>query len=92
MDWSIYYLLFYVLFKNFLLIWRRHHYRWRTAKFKPMLGAQSLYRVGSFLYRGTPTLTHCLGFTSLIWRTAPFSCLLWHTRGCGRSILTRILI
>jgi hypothetical protein len=32
-----------------------------------------------------------LGFSGLIRRTAPFSRLLQHTRGCGRSILTRIL-
>jgi hypothetical protein len=36
------YIGFYVTFKNFLLIWRRHHYRWRAAKFSPMLGARSL--------------------------------------------------
>jgi hypothetical protein len=32
-----------------------------------------------------------LGFSGLIWRTAPFSRLLWHTWGCGGSILTRVL-
>jgi hypothetical protein len=36
-------------------------------------------------------VTRDLGFSSLIWRTAPFSHLLRHTRGCGGSILTRIL-
>jgi hypothetical protein len=30
-------------------------------------------------------------FSGFIRRTAPFSCLLQHTRGCGGSILTRIL-
>jgi hypothetical protein len=30
-------------------------------------------------------------FSGLIRRTAPFSCLLRHTTGCGGSILTRIL-
>jgi hypothetical protein len=34
------YLRFYVPLKNFSLIWRRHHYRWRAAKFRPMLSAQ----------------------------------------------------
>jgi hypothetical protein len=33
------YLLFYVPLKNISLIWRRHHCRWRAAKFWPMLGA-----------------------------------------------------
>jgi hypothetical protein len=32
-----------------------------------------------------------LGFSGLIRRTAPFSCLLRHPWGCGGSILTRIL-
>ena len=37
------YLWFYVPLKNFSLIWRRHHCRWRAAKFRPMLGAQGLW-------------------------------------------------
>ena len=43
------------------------------------------------LYRATPAVTRGLGFTGLIRRTAPFSRLLRHTRGCGGSILLRIL-
>jgi hypothetical protein len=43
------------------------------------------------LYRATPPVTRDLGFFGLIRRTAPYSCLLRHTRGCGGSILTRIL-
>jgi hypothetical protein len=39
-DWLIDSLQFYVPLKNFSLIWRRHHCRWRAAKFRPMLGAQ----------------------------------------------------
>jgi hypothetical protein len=42
-DWLIDYLRFYVLLKNISLIWRRHHCRWRAAKFRPMLGAQGLW-------------------------------------------------
>ena len=34
--------------------------------------------------------TRDLSFSGLIRRTAPFSCLLRHTRECGGSILTRI--
>jgi hypothetical protein len=40
-DWLINYLRFYVPLKNISLIWRRHHYRWRAAKFRPMLGVLS---------------------------------------------------
>jgi hypothetical protein len=80
------YLGFYVPLKNISLIWRRHHChcRWRAAKFRPMLGAQGLW-AGRDLYRATPAVTRDLGFS------APFSRLLRYTRGCGGSILTRIL-
>jgi hypothetical protein len=50
-----------------------------------------LSRGGGGLYRATPALTQDLGISGLIRRTAPFSRLLRHTRGCGRPILTRIL-
>jgi hypothetical protein len=83
------YLRFYVPLKNCSLIWRRHHYRWRAAKFRPMLGAQSFW-AGRDLYRATPAVTRDLDFSGFIRRTAPFSRLLRHTRGCGGSILTRI--
>jgi hypothetical protein len=43
------------------------------------------------LYRVKPAVSQGLGFSGLIRRTAPFSRLLRHTRGCGESILTRIL-
>jgi hypothetical protein len=83
------YLLFYVPLKNILLIWRRHHYRWRAAKFRPMLaiGAQGLW-AGRDLYRATPAVTLGLGFSGLIRRTAPFNRLLRFARGCGGPILT----
>jgi hypothetical protein len=64
--------------------------RWRASKFRPMLSAQGLW-AGRDLYRATPAVTRDLGFSGLIRRTAPFSRLLRHTRGCGGSILTRIL-
>jgi hypothetical protein len=47
-DWLIDYLPFYVPLKNILLIWRRHHCRWRAAKFRPMLGAQGFEKGGIF--------------------------------------------
>jgi hypothetical protein len=86
-DW----LLYYVPLKNFSLLWRRHHCRWRAVKFRPMLGAQGLW-AGRDLYRATPTVTRDLGFSGLIRMTAPFSRLLPHTWGGGGSIVTRILI
>jgi hypothetical protein len=72
------------------LTWRRHHCRWRDAKFRPMLGAQGLW-AGRNFYRATSAVTRDLDFSGLIRRTTPFSRLLRHTRGCGGSILTRIL-
>jgi hypothetical protein len=51
-DWLIDYLVFCVPLKNISLIWRRHHCRWREAKFRPMLGAQGLW-AGRDLYRAT---------------------------------------
>jgi hypothetical protein len=90
-DWLIDYLLFYVPLKNISLMWRRHLYRWRAAKFRPMLGAQGLW-AGWDLYRATHAVTRGLAFSSLIQRTAQFSRLLQHKRGCGGSFLTRIKI
>jgi hypothetical protein len=38
--------------KNFSLIWRRQHYRWRAAKRRPILGAQGFWAGWDF-YRDT---------------------------------------
>jgi hypothetical protein len=46
---------------------------------------------GRGLYHAIPAVTRDLRFSGLIRRTAPFSRLLQHTRGCGGSILTQIL-
>jgi hypothetical protein len=73
---------------SILLIWRHPHYLWRAAKFRPMLGAQGLW-AGRYFHPATP-VTRNLGFSGLIWRTAPFSRLMRYTRGCGGSILTQI--
>jgi hypothetical protein len=89
-NWLIDWLRFYVPLENFSLIWRRHHYRWRAAKFRSLLGAQGLWAEKD-LYRATPAVTQNLGFSGLIRRTAPSSRLLLHTWECGRSILTLIL-
>jgi hypothetical protein len=80
-DWLIDYLLFYVPLKNIALIWRRHHCRWRAAKFRPMLSAfeqGGIFIVPHQLWHGTSVFP------------VSFSRLLRHTWGCGWSILTRI--
>jgi hypothetical protein len=80
----------YVPLKNISLIWRRHHCRWRAAKYWHMLGSQGLW-TGRDIYHVTPAAIRDLGFSGLIRRTTPLSRLLRHTRGCGGSILTQIL-
>jgi hypothetical protein len=88
--WSmIDYLRFYILFKNFSL-WRRHHCRWRVAKYRSMLGSHGLW-VRRDLYRATPAVTRGLVFSGLMRRTTLISRLLRHTWECGGSIFTRIL-
>jgi hypothetical protein len=77
------YVLFYVSLKNFSSVWRRHHCRWRAAKFRLMLGAQGLW-AGRGLYRTTPAVTQRLGFSGIIRRTTPFTGLLQHARGMWR--------
>jgi hypothetical protein len=84
------YLRFYFPLKNISLIWRRHHCRWKAAKFRHMLGAQGLW-ARKDLNRATPAVTRGLGFYGVIRKTSPFSRHLRHTRGCRGSILTQIL-
>jgi hypothetical protein len=81
--------MFYVLLKNISLIWRRHHYRWRAAKFRPMLRA--FKQGGIFIVPHLAAVTQDLGFSGLIRKTAPFNRLLRLTRGSWGPILTRIL-
>jgi hypothetical protein len=47
-----------------------------------LLGGQGLW-AGRDLYRATPAVTRDLGLSGLTRRTAPYSRLLRHTRGCG---------
>jgi hypothetical protein len=68
-------------------LWRRHQCQWRAAKLRPMLGLWA----GKDLCRATSAVTRDIGFSGLIWRTAPLSRLLRHTREYGGSILTWIL-
>ena len=56
-----------------------------------LCSALRAFEQGGIFYRATPAVTRGLGFSGLIRRTAPFSRLLRHTRGCGGSILPRIL-
>jgi hypothetical protein len=67
-----------------------HHWLVKGCKIRPMLSALGLW-AGRDLYCATLAVTQDLGFSGLVQRTAPISCLLRHTRGCGGSILTRIL-
>jgi hypothetical protein len=61
-----------------------HHYRCRTAKFRPMLGSQGFWAGKEYLlWHGTSN------FPIPSERTAPFSRLLWQTRRCGGPTLTR---
>jgi hypothetical protein len=55
------------------------------------LSSGSLKRKGD-LYRATPGMTQGFSFSGIIRSIAPFSHLLWHTRGCLGPILTRNLI
>jgi hypothetical protein len=86
---ACYLLNIYIPFKNFSLIWRRHHCRWSAANSRPMLGAQGLW-AGRDLYHAIPAVTQSLGFSGLIRRTTSLVAS-YDTRGCGGSILTRIL-
>jgi hypothetical protein len=74
----------------FLHIWRQRHYRWRTTMFRSMLRNQGLW-AGRDFYGATPAVTRDLSFSIVIQRTVPFGLHLWHKRGCGESILIRIL-
>jgi hypothetical protein len=70
---------------------------WRTQrKFVEMMAGNWKKVIASAVQGGIFIVPHLLWhgtsvFFGLIRRTAPFSRLLRHTRGCGGSILTRIL-
>jgi hypothetical protein len=68
---------FYVPLKNISLIWIRHHYWWRAAKFRSMLGAPDLWAKRD-LYRATPAVIMGLSLSGLIRRTASTSHFSWH--------------
>jgi hypothetical protein len=71
-------------------IWRRHNYWWRAAQLRPMLAAQWHWAERNICC-AIPAVTWDFIFPCLIRRTAEFSRLLRRTRGCEKSILTRIL-
>jgi hypothetical protein len=77
---------------------RIFHVLWRRRFYRPVKGCKIwayALRSGPLsrdLYRASSAVTRGLGFSGLIRRTAPFSRLLRHTRGCWGSILTRILL
>jgi hypothetical protein len=77
------YLQFYIPLKNCALMWRRHHWLWRAAKFWPMLGAQGLW--------AGCAVTPNLNISGLIRMTTQYNRPLQHTRGCGWFILILII-
>jgi hypothetical protein len=62
--------------------------RRRAAKVRPMLALRAFDQGGIFIV--PHAVTRDLGFSGLVRRTAPFSCLLWQTREYVGSILTQI--
>jgi hypothetical protein len=81
--------MFYIPLKYISFIWRRRHYRWSAAKFRPMFGAQGLW-AGREFYRAISAATQGLGFSGLMRRTARVSCLSTTHKGVCRIILTRM--
>jgi hypothetical protein len=86
----IHYLLFYVPLKNFSLIWRHHHCRWRAAKYRPMLGAQGLWAGRDYLSSHTCCNTGPQ-FVRFHPKDRPIQSLQRHAWGCRGPVLTRIL-
>jgi hypothetical protein len=78
LDWLIDWL-FTVLLQNISLIWRPHHCRWRSAKFRPMLGAQGLWAGGIFI------MPHLLWHRASVFQVSsegsPHSVASYDTRG-----------
>jgi hypothetical protein len=85
-DWLIDWLIDYCFtFRSRIFhIWKRHHCRWRAAKFRLMLGAQGLRAGEGYL---SPVVIRGFGSSGLIRMTAPFSRLLRHARGCWGPII-----
>jgi hypothetical protein len=87
-GWLIF-LRFYVSLKNFSLIWRRHRWRWRAAKARPVLSTQNLW-AGRDLF-----VPHLLLYGASIYRSYPndhpFQLPLTICMGCRGPILTLIL-
>jgi hypothetical protein len=48
------YLLLCVPLKNFSLVWRRHHYRWRASKYRPTLALRAFEQGGIFIVPHLP--------------------------------------
>jgi hypothetical protein len=83
------YLLFYVPLKNCSLIWRRHHYHWKAAEFRPTLGVQGHWAGGIFI---VPLLLwHGTSVFPVSSEGPPHSVDSYDTWGCGGPVLTRIL-
>jgi hypothetical protein len=91
-DWLIEYLIDWLITYDFT-----SHSRIFHSYGDVTIAGEGLYNLGlhvcsalkAFLYRATPAVTKDVSFSGLIRRT--LSSPLRHTRGCGGSILTRIL-
>jgi hypothetical protein len=89
-SWYVKYLTFFATLENVSLMWRCRHCRWRAAKFRLMLCAQSLW-AGRDLSCETPVVTRNLGFPGFIRSTVPFCRHLRQARGYWGPIILRIL-
>jgi hypothetical protein len=69
-----------VTLKNFSLVWRHYHCRWRVQKLDLCSALRAFEQVGD-LHHVTPAATRSLDFSSLIRRPAPFSHLLRLAKG-----------
>jgi hypothetical protein len=74
------YLRFYVPLKNISLIWRRHHERWRAAKFRPIWSALKAFEQGGFF-----TMPHLLWHGTSVFSVSsdgpPLSVASYNTQG-----------
>jgi hypothetical protein len=60
------YILFYVPLEIFSLIWRRRHYRWKTARFRPMLALLGSFEQGGIFIVPHSVLTRGLLYSPLL--------------------------
>jgi hypothetical protein len=74
------FILFIAAWAIFQLTGVYHHFRWKGCKIEAYARRSGPW-ADRDLYRASPAVTGGHGVSDLIQRTAPFSHLLWHTRG-----------